>query len=60
MSLAYILLVSWLAQLVGYQTVVREIEGSIPGRISTQGLKINWEESALKAALVFSDKDIKP
>ena len=27
------------AQLVGYQTVVREVEGSRPGRTNTQGLQ---------------------
>ena len=34
-------LFSWLAQLVGYQTVVLEVEGSCPGRTITHGLKIN-------------------
>ena len=29
----------WLAQLDGYQSVVREVEGSSPGRTNTQGLK---------------------
>ena len=30
---------AWLAQLDGYQTVVREVEGSSPGRTNTHGLK---------------------
>ena len=34
-------LAAWLAQLVGYQTVVREVEGSSPAWTNTQGLKIN-------------------
>ena len=36
--------VAWLAQLVWRQFAVREVSGSIPGRTTTQGLKIIEEE----------------
>ena len=35
---------SWLAQLVRRQSAVREVSGSIPGRTTTQGLKIIEEK----------------
>ena len=38
-SILELLTAAWLAQLVGYQTVVREVKGSRPGRTNTQGLK---------------------
>ena len=41
---AVINLYYWLAQLVRRQSAVREVSGSIPGRTSTQGLKIIEEK----------------
>ena len=35
---------AWLAQLVRRQSAVREVPGSIPGRTTTQGLKIIEEK----------------
>ena len=37
---------AWLAQLLRRQSAVREVSGSIPGRTTTQGLKI-FEEKVL-------------
>ena len=37
--LCYMQPAAWLDQLVGYQTVVREVEGSSPGQTNTQALK---------------------
>ena len=59
---------AWLAQLVGYQTAVREVEGSSPGRTNTQGLKNYLRRKCFLCYdicnrvdfLVFSDKDDKP
>ena len=58
------ILASRLAQWIERLTIVREVEGSSPGRTNIQGLKIT-EENALpfygikkeKDILVFSDKD---
>ena len=59
---------AWLAQLDGYQTVVREVEGSSPSRTNTQGLKnelrrkcfLCYDVCIRRDFLVFSDKDDEP
>ena len=37
----------WLAQLDGYQTIVREVEGSSPRRTNIQGLNVKLTEEKM-------------